>query len=100
MAGALDDVGGTKLLNPVKMVIRPVSKALSDLMGDSGVLVLIVGVVLLIASLKFLVDLLKMLMRGRAERVLHRTLFRSAVAFSQGPISSFSSMVCRFCYYS
>jgi len=80
MAGALEDVGGTKLLNPVKMVIRPVAKALSDLMGDSGVLVLIVGVVLLIASLKFLVDLLRTLMRGRAERVLHRTLFRSAIA--------------------
>ena len=80
LAGALEDVGGTKLLNPVKIVIRPVAEGLADLLGNSGVLVLLLGVALLIASLKFLVDLLKTLMRGRAERVLHRTLFRSAIA--------------------
>jgi sodium-dependent phosphate cotransporter len=77
---ALEGVGGMKLLDPLKMVVRPVAEMLSDLLGRSGVLVLIVGVALLIASLKFLVDSLKVLMTGRAEQVLHRTLFRSAVA--------------------
>jgi sodium-dependent phosphate cotransporter len=62
------------------MVVRPAAEALADLLGRSGVLVLIVGVALLIGSLKLLVDLLKTVMRGRAERILHRTLFRSAIA--------------------
>jgi len=74
----LEGVGGIKLLNPLKEVVRPVSKTVVSWLGDSGVLVLIVGIVLLIGSLKFLVDLLKALMTGRAERTLHRTLFRSS----------------------
>jgi sodium-dependent phosphate cotransporter len=74
----LEGVGGIKLLNPLKEVVRPVSESVVGWLGESGVLVLIVGVVLLIASLKFLVDLLKALMTGRAERTLHNTVFRSA----------------------
>ena len=73
----LEGVGGIKLLNPLKEVVRPVSNAAVSWLGESGVLVLIAGIVLLIGSLKFLVDLLKTLMTGRAERTLHRTIFRS-----------------------
>jgi len=73
----LEGVGGIKLLNPLKEVVRPVSKSIVSWLGDSGTLAMIVGIALLIASLKFLVDLLKALMTGRAERTLHRTIFRS-----------------------
>ncbi len=76
----LEGAGGFRLFDPLKAVIRPVSSGLADLLGNSGIAVLIVGVALLIASLKFLVDLLKVLMTGRAEETLHRTLFRSAIA--------------------
>jgi len=74
----LEGVGGINLLNPLKEVVRPISKTVAAWLGESGVLVLIVGIVLLITSLKFLVDVLKALMTGRAERTLHRTLFRSS----------------------
>ena len=77
LEAALEGVGGIKLLNPLKEVVRPVSQGLASILGESGALVLLLGVVLLIASLKFLVDILKALMTGRAERTLHRTLFRS-----------------------
>ena len=80
LQSALEGVGGMKLLDPLKLAVRPVSEMLVELLGRSGVLVLIVGVALLIASLKFLVDALKTLMTGGAERILHRTLFRSAAA--------------------
>ena len=76
----LEGAGGFRLFDPLKAVVRPVSSGLAELFGNSGILVLIVGVGLLIASLKFLVDLLKVLMTGRAEATLHRTLFRSAIA--------------------
>jgi sodium-dependent phosphate cotransporter len=57
--------------------VHPIAETLANWLGRSGVLVLIVGVVLLIVCLKFLVDLLKVLMTGKAEQTLHRTLFRS-----------------------
>ncbi len=76
----LEGAGGFRLFDPLKAAVRPVSSGLAELFGNSGILVLIVGVGLLIASLKFLVDLLKVLMTGRAEATLHRTLFRSAMA--------------------
>ena len=74
----LEGVGGIKLLNPLKEVVRPVSESVVSWLGESGALVLIAGVILLIASLKFLVDLLKALMTGRAEKTLHKTVFRSS----------------------
>ncbi|MDH3744363.1 MAG: Na/Pi symporter [Acidobacteriota bacterium] len=80
LASALEGVGGTKLFNPLKAIVRPLAKWVQDVLSDSGALVLAAGVLLLILCLKFLVDLLKVVMTGRAEGVLHRTLFRSAPA--------------------
>lgn len=80
LEAALEGVGGIHLLNPLKEIVRPLAQGLAFLLGDSGILVLIVGVGLLIASLKFLVDSLKALMTGRAERTLHKTLFRSKLS--------------------
>ncbi len=75
----LEGVGGVKLLNPVKELVRPVAEWVVDLTGGSGALTLAAGVGLLIVCLKLLVDVLKSLMRTRAEQALHRTLFRSAL---------------------
>jgi sodium-dependent phosphate cotransporter len=80
LSQALDGVGGTKLFNPLKEIVRPVAKQVQSLTGDSGILVLIIGVGLLILCLKLLVDLLRVLMTGKAEAMLHRTLFRSPAA--------------------
>ena len=80
LEAALEGVGGVQMLNPLKEIVRPLSEWITVLLGKSGVLVLIVGIVVLIASLKFMVDLLKAIMTGRAERTLHRTLFRSALS--------------------
>jgi sodium-dependent phosphate cotransporter len=80
MEGLLEGVGGTKLLNPVKAIVRPVADWVVDLLGGSGAFTLIVGLLLLFAALKFLVDFLRAVFSGRAERILHRTLFRSAFA--------------------
>jgi sodium-dependent phosphate cotransporter len=83
-AGALEKVlegsGGIELFDPLKVVIRPVAQGLSELLGASGGLTLAAGVLLLFFALKLLVDLLKSLASSRAERILDRTLFRSALA--------------------
>jgi sodium-dependent phosphate cotransporter len=84
-AGALERVleggGGIELFDPLKAVVRPVAEWLSgSLLGSSGGLTLAAGVLLLFFALKLLVDLLKTLASSRAERLLDRTLFRSAPA--------------------
>jgi sodium-dependent phosphate cotransporter len=80
LTGALEGVGGTKLFNPLRAIVRPAAQRIEEMLGDSGGLVLAAGILLLIVCLKLLVDLLKVLMTSRAEAVLHRTLFRSAPA--------------------
>ena len=80
LAGAVEGTGGTKLLSPLDAIVDPVAELLSDAGGGSGGMTLIIGIVLLMSALKFLVDVLKAVMSERAEQVLHRTLFRSALA--------------------
>jgi len=76
----LEGAGGIRMFDPLKAVVRPVAELISSATGDSGALTLIAGGVLLMGSLKLLVDLLKVVMSERAEQVLHKTLFRSATA--------------------
>jgi solute carrier family 34 (sodium-dependent phosphate cotransporter) len=80
IADLIADVGGLNLLDPVKALVRPVALWIVELLGRSPVLTLILALILLFAALKLLVDLLKALMSGRAERVLHQTMFRSPIA--------------------
>lgn len=80
LADGIAEVGGLNLLDPVKLVVRPISEWVIRMLGRSPVLTLLVALGLLFAALKLLVDLLKALMSGKAERVLHETLFRSPVA--------------------
>jgi solute carrier family 34 (sodium-dependent phosphate cotransporter) len=80
MASGIAEVGGLNLLDPIKMVVRPMATSVVGLLGESAILTLIVALALLFLALKLLVDLLKALMSGRAERILHRTLFRSPTA--------------------
>jgi solute carrier family 34 (sodium-dependent phosphate cotransporter) len=79
LASGLEGMGGLKLLDPVKTLVRPVASSLVELFGQSPAITLIVALLLLFLSLKLLVDLLKALMSGRAEQMLHRALFRSQV---------------------
>ncbi len=86
LEGLLEGVGGIRLFDPLKAVVRPVAERISGLLEGSGYAVLAVGALLLVASLKLLVDLLKIAMSGRAERLLHRSLFRSTAAAVLGGV--------------
>ncbi|HJO03502.1 MAG TPA: Na/Pi symporter [Acidobacteriota bacterium] len=76
----LEGTAGIKLFDPLRAVVRPVAEGVVGLVGDSGIITLIIGVALLMACLKFLVDLLKAIMSARAERILHATVLRSTIA--------------------
>jgi sodium-dependent phosphate cotransporter len=80
LAEVLEGAGGTKLFNPLRAIVRPAAEHIKEAMGESGALVLAAGVILLIVCLKLLVDLLKVLMTDRTEKILHGTVFRSGFA--------------------
>jgi sodium-dependent phosphate cotransporter len=72
---SLASLGGTQLLSPVKQLTEPIAGFVIAATGEHGVLVLLAGLALLFLSLKFLVSLLKSLVLGRSERVLHNYIF-------------------------
>jgi solute carrier family 34 (sodium-dependent phosphate cotransporter) len=80
LASGVQGVGGMRLFDPIRTIVRPASVAIVGLLGRSPMATLIVALVLLFLALKLLVDFLKATMAGRAERVLHNTLFRSTAA--------------------
>ncbi|MCY4170236.1 MAG: Na/Pi symporter [Bacteroidetes bacterium] len=71
-------VGGTELFDFVGQMTAPVVNALVVLMQNSGILVLILGVLLLFLSLRYLVVLLRSLFLGRSERLINKYLFGPA----------------------
>ena len=75
VAGAFQGVGGMKFANPLKMIVKPAVELLLDVMGKNPTLALIVALLLMFLSLKFLVDLARGLVIKRSERFLHRYLF-------------------------
>lgn len=80
LATALEGIGGLKMADPLKDVVRPISSTIVDAVGRSPIITTVIALALLFTALKLLVDLLKAIMSARAERVLHNTLFRSPIA--------------------
>ncbi len=64
-----------KLLSPVKVVVDPIASFIISLSGENGILVLGIGLLLLFISLRYLVTLLKALILGRSEKLLHKYIF-------------------------
>ncbi|MEM1127686.1 MAG: Na/Pi symporter [Bacteroidota bacterium] len=90
LTDSLANVGGTDLLSPLMLVIDPIAEFIIHLTGSSGVLVLIVGLIFLFISLRYLVVLLKALVLGRSEALFHKYLFGAApVALLFGVLLTF-----------
>jgi sodium-dependent phosphate cotransporter len=83
----LGGIGGTQLLNPLKMVVRPAADWATMVLGENGVLTLVAAVAFMFLALRYLVKVLNLLLSERAENILHNTLFRSApIAIIAGAI--------------
>jgi sodium-dependent phosphate cotransporter len=77
--------GGADLLSPVKVITDPVAAWVVGLANENGIVVLIVGVVGLFVALRYLVKLLRALLLGRSERLLHKYVFgKTGMAFLFG----------------
>lgn len=78
LATGLSDLGGAALFSPVQAVTKPIAGWVIDLAQTNGAIVLLLGVVLLFVSLRYLVLFLKALMLGRSERLINKYLFGPA----------------------
>ena len=82
---AVIGVGGADLLSPVKVITDPIANAVVGLANENGLVVLAVGVLGLFVALRYLVKLLRALLLGRSERLLHKYVFgRPLAAFVFG----------------
>jgi len=90
LTDALAGIGGTTLLSPVAEVVEPIAGFIIQLTGESELIVLGVGLAFLFISLRYLVKLLRSLVLGRSENLLHRYIFgRPIVSLGFGVLITF-----------
>ncbi len=72
------NVGGFSFASPLKLITAPVVKGSASLLGDSPWLLLIVSLVVMFLSLRYLVIILKGLVLTKIEALFDRLIFRNA----------------------
>ncbi len=78
LALGLKESGGLELINPLKIIVNPSVKWITELTSESGTWMLVIALLLLFISLRYMVVTLKMLVIGGIERFFDSTLFRNA----------------------
>lgn len=78
LAVAFQDLGGLTFASPLKLVTGPAVAAITGLHQDHPWLLLLVSLVIMFTSLRYLVVILKGLVLGRVESFFDQTLFRNA----------------------
>lgn len=79
MSELFGQVGGFKFASPIKLVTKPTVKWIQHAVDDQAWLLLVISLILMFASLRYLVKTLKSLVLSRVEAVFDRVLFRSAL---------------------
>ena len=78
LGDAFQNLGGLTAVSPIKVITKPVVTLISDITGHSGILVLIISLVLLFITLRYLVKVLKALIIGKVEVLFDKVIFRNA----------------------
>jgi sodium-dependent phosphate cotransporter len=79
LAHNLAEMGGLTLINPLRAIVKPTVKLITNLAGESGVIMLIIALLMLFLALRYIVVNLRLLVIGRIEQFFDKTLFRTAV---------------------
>jgi sodium-dependent phosphate cotransporter len=79
LGNAFQDIGGLTFLSPIKALTHPPVDLLKDAVGPHPWILVIVAVVVLLFSLKKMVDVLKALVVEKAEVWFDQFLFRTAL---------------------
>jgi solute carrier family 34 (sodium-dependent phosphate cotransporter) len=79
------NIGGVKYASPVKIIVKPAVNIIGNLVGDHPLIVLLIAVILLFISLKYLTVLIRSLVMVRLEAFFDRYIFKTALrAFGFG----------------
>ncbi len=78
LAGVFQNIGGLEAVSPIKVITEPAVKIILGITGQSGVICLILSLVLLFLSLRYLVKVIKSLIIGKVEKFFDKVLFRNA----------------------
>lgn len=78
LADAFQDVGGLTFASPLRAVTGPVVNAITELNEGHPWLLLLLALVVMFGSLRYLVVTLKTLVLGRVESFFDQTLFKNA----------------------
>ncbi len=87
LESAFEGIGGLKLLSPLKVIVKPVSKFVEHFFTDTvglsnipaGVVILVLSLTLLFISLNMFVKVIRKIVVGRVENVINNVLFQSPV---------------------
>jgi len=81
------DIGGFKLFNPLKTIIKPSVTFFTDLTHENGTLMLVIAAILLFVALRYIVKNLKAVVIGKVETFFSSRLFKNdGRSFSLGLI--------------
>jgi len=78
LATAFSEVGGLTFASPLKLITEPVVKGAAEFLDGHPWLLLITALMIMFASLRYLVVVLKKLVLGRIESFFDQTLFKNA----------------------
>ena len=76
-AGLFADMGGLKFSSPIKIITKPISVGIIDLLNQNGWLTALVAIVLLFIALKMIVTVIKSLVLVRVEQFFGRYVFKT-----------------------
>jgi len=86
ISGIFTDIGGAKIMSPLKLILNPVIEFL-QINLKSPVLLLIIALIFLFISLTFMVKVIRSLILDKMEKFLNRYLFKNdGTSFSLGII--------------
>lgn len=78
MATSFAGVGGMKLLSPLKIIVTPAVKWVTHVSGESGTIMLIVAILVLFISLRYIVVNLRLLVIGKVGNFVNDKLFKNS----------------------
>ncbi|MDI6766694.1 MAG: Na/Pi symporter [Bacteroidota bacterium] len=78
LATIFSNVGGLELFNPLQIIIKPSIDLIVNVVGKSGILLLILSLVVLFIALRYIVINLKTLVIGRVEIFFDQILFKTS----------------------
>jgi sodium-dependent phosphate cotransporter len=77
MESLFENAGGLKFISPIKLITKPVTHFMIDLLGRNPWLAAILALVMLFVALKLMVDIMKSLVLSRVEGFFDRYIFKT-----------------------